>query len=246
MKRLDFLRTFLVLLFVTSAAFNGIAKPTSPAITFYKTPLVCDADPNIGCGSRAKPVLLEMEKNPAVKEAWLNRSGTLVAIVWKGKPQTQAVAMPIFKENSVNFTVLKEAEAAPYLKTFRKSGLWYHGADVDILSREEASTIAASAVKFALENKLITQDEATKIKADAEAYFDKELVKIRTNQQLNEDSQFKFKEALYSIAEKYIGKDRAQKAMELYQQNCKQQCKKDGACTSPGVTKDCCAKEKTI
>jgi len=245
MKRIDFLRAFAVLLFLTAAALSGIAK-TSSVITFYKTPLVCNAAPTIGCGSRAKPVLLEMEKNPAIKEAWLNRAGTMVAIVWKGNAQTLAVAEPIFKENSVSFTELNEVDAAPYLKTFRKPGLWYHGADVDMLSREEASTIANSAVKFALENKLITQDEAVKIKADAQAYFDKELVKIRTNEQLNEDSQFKFKNALYSIAEKYIGKVRAQKAMELYQQNCKQQCKKDGACTSPGVKKDCCSKEKTI
>jgi hypothetical protein len=246
MKRSHLLRTLVVLLLITGAAFDGIAKPTGPAITFYKTPLVCNAAPTIGCGSRAKPVLLEMEKNPAVKEAWLNRTGTMVAVVWKDKAQTLGVAGPIFKENSVGFTELKEADAAPYLKTFRKAGLWYHGGDVDRLSREEASTIATTAIKFALENKLITQDEATKIRTDAEAYFNKELVKIRTNQQLNEDSQFKFKNALYSIAEKYIGKDRAQKAMALYQQNCEKQCKKDAACSSPGLTKDCCSKEKTI
>jgi hypothetical protein len=246
MKRIDFLRTFLVLLFVTGAAFNSMAKPTDPAIIFYKTPLVCNAAPTIGCGSHAKPVLLEMEKNPAVKEAWLNRSGKMLAIVWKDKPQTQAVATPIFKENSVSFTALNQADAAPYLKTFRKPGLWYHGADVDMLSREEASAIANSAVKFALNNKLITQDEAVKIKTDAEAYFKTELVKIRTSQQLNDDSKVKFKAALYNIAEKYIGRERAQKAMELYQQNCEKQCKKDAACTSPGAAKDCCSKEKTI
>lgn len=239
MKKINLLRTFVVLLLVTGAAFNGIAKSTDPAITFYKTPLVCNAAPTIGCGSRAKPVLLAMEKNPAIKEAWLNRSGTMVAVVWKDKPQTLTVAKPIFKENSVSFTALNEADAAPYRKTFRKAGLWYHGADVDMLSREEANTIATSAVKFALENKLITQDEAVKIKTDAQAYFNKELVKIRTNQQLNEDSQTKFKAAMYSIAEKYIGKARAQKAMLLYQQNCEKECKKDAA-------KDCCSKEKTI
>lgn len=246
MKRLNLLRTFIVLFILTGAAFDGIAKPADPAITFYKTPLVCNAAPTIGCGSRAKPVLLAMEKNPAVKEAWLNRAGTMVAVVWKDKPQTLTVAKPIFKENSVNFTALNEAAAAPYLKTFRKAGLWYHGADVDMLSREEAATIANSAVKFALENKLITQDEAAKIKTDVEAYFKTELVKLRTNQQLNEDSQTKFKAALYSIAEKHIGKVRAQKAMQLYQQKCTKECTKDAACTSPGLTKDCCKKEKTI
>src|SRR5258708_13713204 len=122
MKRFDFLRTFVVLLLVTGTAYSGVTKPTDPAITFYKPPLVCNAAPTIGCGSRAKPLLLEMEKNPAVKEAWLNRSGTMLAIVWKDKPQTQAIASPIFKENSVSFTTLTKTDAAPYLKTFRKPG----------------------------------------------------------------------------------------------------------------------------
>src|SRR5206468_1395994 len=142
------------------------------------------------------PALLELEKNPAVKEAWMNRPGTIIAIVWKDKAQTAIAAEPVFAENNISFTELKDQDAASYKKTFRKENLWYRGADVDILSREEAATIAASSVKFALENKLITTDEAEKIKTGIEAYFKEELVKIRTNEQLNEDSENKFKEAM--------------------------------------------------
>jgi len=131
--------------------------------------------------------------------------------------QTDDVVKPILDENNISFTELKEKETTPYKQTFRKTNLWYRGADVDILSREEAATIAESSVKWALESKLITTDEADKIKTDVEAYFKEELVKIRTNEQLNDDSQNKFKEALYNIAEKYIGKERTEKAMELYQ-----------------------------
>src|SRR5258708_1259674 len=46
-------------------------------VSIYKVGLICNAAPNIGCGSRSKPVLLTLEKNPAVKEAWLNRQGTM-------------------------------------------------------------------------------------------------------------------------------------------------------------------------
>ncbi len=211
-----------------------------PKVTFYKTPLVCNAAPEIGCGSRSKPALLELEKNPAIKEAWLNRPGTIIAIVWKGEAQTETVAKPILEKNSIEFTELSKEDAAPFRKTFRKENLWYRGANVDALSREEAATIAESSVKWALQNKLINEDEANKIKGDVEAYFKKELVKLRTNEQLNDDSENKFKEALYNIAEKYIGKERAEKAMELYQKNCEKQCKKDGSCTQPGTKKDCC------
>ena len=243
MKRLALLTVLIIsLLVVVGFIVNDKTKTKVPLVTFYKTPLVCNAAPDIGCGSRSKPALLELEKNPAVKEAWLNRAGTVIAIVWKDKAQTENVAKPVFDENNIPFTELKENEIASYRQNFRKANLWYRGADVDMLSREEAATIAESSVKWALENKLITTDEANKIKTDAEAYFKKELVKIRTNEQLNDDSQNKFREALYNIAEKYIGKERAEKAMELYQKNCEKQCKKDGSCTQPGTKKDCCNK----
>ena len=228
------------LLVVAGFIVKDTTKTKEPVISFYKTPLVCNAAPEIGCGSRSKPALLELEKNPAVKEAWLNRPGTVIAIVWKDKAQTDDVAKPILDGNNISFTELKEKEATSYRKTFRKENLWYRGADVDALSREEAATIAESSVKFALQNKLITTEEAEKIKTDVEAYFTEELVKLRTNEQLNDDSQNKFRDALYNIAEKYIGKERTEKAMELYQKNCEKECKKDGSCTQPGAKKDCC------
>lgn len=245
MKRIALLSALIIPLLVIAGFIisdNTKSKTKEPAITFYETPLVCNAAPEIGCGSRAKPALLQLEKNPAVKEAWLNRPGTAIAIVWKDEAKTETVAKPIFTENSIDFTELTKKDAAQYLKTFRKENLWYQGANVDMLSREEASTIAESSVKWAVENKLMTIDEANKIKAEVEAYFKEELVKIRTNEQLNDDSQNKFKDALYRIAEKYIGKERTEKAMQLYQENCKEQCKKDGSCTQPGTKKSCCNK----
>jgi hypothetical protein len=244
MKRLALLSILIIpLLVVAGFIVNSKTKTKEPTVSFYKTPLVCNAAPEIGCGSRAKPALLQLEKNPAIKEAWLNRPGTVLAIVWKGKPQTDGVAKPILDENNIEFTELKEKEAASYKKTFRQANQWYRGSDVDMLSREEATAIAESSVKFALENNLIAREEASKIKADVEAYFEDELVKIRTNEELNEDSQNKFREALFNIAEKYIGKERTQKAMVLYKENCKKQCKKNGSCTQPGTKKDCCNHE---
>jgi hypothetical protein len=241
MKRIALIGALIVpLLVVAGFMVNNKSKAKEAVVTFYETPLVCNAAPEIGCGSRSKPVLLELEKNSAVKEAWLNRPGTVIAVVWKDKSQTETIAKPIFEKNSVGFTELTSIEGATYRKTFRKANLWYRGAAVDELSKEEATTIAENAVKFALENNLINQDEAKKIQKDIEAYFKKELVKLRTNEELNDDSQNKFMKAMYGIAEKYIGKERTEKAMKLYQENCEKQCKKDGSCTQPGTKKDCC------
>jgi copper chaperone CopZ len=209
-------------------------------VTFYEVPLVCNAAPTIGCGSRSKPALLQLEKNAAVKEAWMNRPGTVIAIVWKDKPQTETVAKPIFEENNIEYTEVSEEEASLHKKTLAKGKEWLRGGDVDKLSIKEAGTIAKSAVKFGVENKLMTKDEAKKIKKEIEEYFKAELVKIRTNDQLNEDSENKFVEDMLKIAEKYIGKERAQKAMELYQKSCEEKCEPNGGCKQPGSKKDCC------
>lgn len=245
MKRIALLSALIIPLLVV-AGFIVKDKTTSKEskISFYETPLVCNAAPEIGCGSRAKPALLELEKNPAIKEAWLNRPGTVIAIVWKDKAKTEDVVKPILDENNISFTELKESESAAYKQTFRKANLWYRGADVDKLSLEEASTIAQTTIKPALETKLITATEDEKIRAEIEAYFKKELVMLRTNDQLNEDSENKWRIAMVEIAEKHIGKERTEKAMELYLEACEKQCKKDASCNQPGTKKSCCSKDK--
>src|SRR5258705_4795271 len=193
MKRLALLSALIIpLLVVAGFIVKGKTSSKDPSITFYKTPLVCNAAPEIGCGSRSKPALLALEKNPAVKEAWLNRPGTVIAIVWKDEAMTETVAEPIFNDNNIEFAELNKKEATSYRKTFREANKWFRGSDVDILSTEEATTIAETSVKFALENNLITKDEAEKIKADVETYFKAELVKLRTNEELNDDSENKF------------------------------------------------------
>lgn len=243
MKNLLLLAALIIpLLVVAGFIVSDTSKAKDSAISFYETPLVCAAAPEIGCGSRAKPALIALEKNPAVKEAWLNREGTVIGIVWNGEAQTEKVAKPILEENNIKFTELSGETAIAHKKDFRKSNAWFRSAGVDVLSREEATTIATNSVKHALESKLISQEEAEKIKKDIEAYFKIELVKIRTNEQLNEDSQHKFMEAMYSISEKHIGKERTEKAMELYFENCKEGTIKDAACEHPGSKKSCCNK----
>jgi len=54
-------------------------------ITFHSVNLVCGAATDIGCGSRSKPILLDLQKEPSIKEAWqingnpirVNLSGTI-------------------------------------------------------------------------------------------------------------------------------------------------------------------------
>src|SRR5437763_16553129 len=71
----------------TKGAGNALAV-TADRISVFRAPLVCPAAPQIGCGSASKPILLDLEKQPGVLEAWLNRAGTISAVVWK--PESDA------------------------------------------------------------------------------------------------------------------------------------------------------------
>jgi hypothetical protein len=51
-------------------------------ISFFEVPFRCEAAPNIGCGSISKPVLLALEREPTIIEAWLNGTGTVLR--WLG------------------------------------------------------------------------------------------------------------------------------------------------------------------
>ena len=67
-----------------SGAENA-ALVTADRISVFQAPLVCPAAPQIGCGSASKPILLDLERQPGVLEAWLNRAGTIIAVVWKAE-----------------------------------------------------------------------------------------------------------------------------------------------------------------
>src|ERR1043166_3178987 len=53
-----------------ASAETGNTAPPLDRISVFKVDLICPAAPAIGCGSRAKPILLELEKQNYVAEAW--------------------------------------------------------------------------------------------------------------------------------------------------------------------------------
>jgi len=173
-------------------------------ITFYDAALVCGAAPAIGCGSRAKPLLKDLEQQSAIEEAWLNRAGTIVAIVWSGPIDTAEVAKPIFERHEVQYKERRDDMPT----SFRKEEGWFRGAEVDRLSLEEAQEIAETSVSAAERERLVSGEEAARIESDIEAYFREELVKLRTKQELLQDAGGKFQQAVLDIYERHIGMER--------------------------------------
>jgi hypothetical protein len=133
---------------------------TADRVSVFRAPLVCPAAPQIGCGSASKPILLDLERQPGVLEAWLNRAGTRIAVVWKPEsdaPARRKVVAELNEDHAIELDGKPRDEA---VKDFLSGKGWYHGADVDRLSEEEADIIAARLVRWVQGKSALTKEKA--------------------------------------------------------------------------------------
>ncbi len=162
------MKTHLVLmsalLYATLAsAVENAAAATPDRISVFKVPLVCPAAPQIGCGSASKPILLDLERQPGVLEAWLNRAGTIISVVWKpdSDAETRRNVTAELKEDHATELEGKSRDNA--VKDFLSGKGWYRGADVDRLSEEEADIIAARLVRLVQAKTALPKDKAEEL-----------------------------------------------------------------------------------
>jgi len=130
-------------------------------VSIYPIDLICPAAREIGCGSAAKPLLLELEQAPGIGEAWLNRSGTLIAVVWKEdskRSERTEVVRSVLKKEKIR--ELKGGSRELTLQSFLAGNGWYRGSAVDRLSEEEAGIISARLVRKMRELIEITEEKA--------------------------------------------------------------------------------------
>src|SRR5438874_3259416 len=133
---------------------------TADRVSVFKAPLVCPAAPQIGCGSASKPILLDLERQPGVLEAWLNRAGTIIAVVWKAESDAETrskVATGLKEDRAIELQGDSRDQA---VQDFFSGKGWYHGADVDRLSEEEADIIAGRLVRWVQAKSPIAKDKA--------------------------------------------------------------------------------------
>jgi len=153
---------------MVSAETNGMAiSPDN--LTFYEVPLVCPAAPEIGCGSRSKPILIQLERHESVAEAWLNRPGTMIAIVWKPESKRKertAAFKAVSEKEELKARELNGSERKKALKDFLSRDGWHRGSDVDRLSEEEAGIIAARLVRRIQAKVLLSEEKAKAIQVE--------------------------------------------------------------------------------
>ena len=189
-----------------SAHLQGPEKGSASEdrISFFQVSLECPAARQIGCGMASKPILLRLEREPSAAEAWLNRAGTELAIVWK--PEADAASR---RDVSVKFTddgkeiAGKSRDEA--LKSFLSGQGWYHGADVDRLTEEEAGIIAARLVRRVEAKTSLPEDRAQEFRAALAQSWSK---CVTSGEQMATDSRrCRFEDILEDIAAQYLTED---------------------------------------
>jgi hypothetical protein len=132
---------------------------SNTAVTFYEAPLVCHAAPSIGCGSKAKFMLVDLEKyNDVVEGAWLNKKGTVVAVKWNASVDNNKkdeIIKTVGCNHNIDLSTLASTEENNYAASFPNSKEWYRGNEVDQLSKEEAGIIAKNTIASYKAKKLI-------------------------------------------------------------------------------------------
>jgi hypothetical protein len=116
----------------------------SNRVTFYSVPLTCPAARGLGCGSAAKPILLDLERTSMIDEAWLDQSGTTMAVVWAHDSAThdrKTALSAITEARGLSIEELTGDANASAAAGFASGKGWHRGTDVDTLSAEEAQVI---------------------------------------------------------------------------------------------------------
>jgi hypothetical protein len=142
-------------------------------ISFFQVPLPCGFAPEIGCGTLARPLLVALERN-GITEAWLNREGTLLAVVGSknstNERRAEVVKATLEAEDILSEELRGQARAAA-LEDFLVGADWLRGTDVDQLSSREAGVIALRLVKRVQTKAAVSEEVASSLLAAITAFF---------------------------------------------------------------------------
>jgi hypothetical protein len=148
MKWITYLALAAGLALVQSCSTHDEVLTSTPTyVSFYEVQLVCPAAPQIGCGSAAKPILRELEQQPGVKKALLNRGGTVMALVWQPATSVRQRVNATARATAYGKALSGAAEARARADFLSRTNDWFRAAEVDRLSEEEAEIIAARLVR---------------------------------------------------------------------------------------------------
>lgn len=225
-----------------NASNTGNAAGTE--VSFYEAPLVCHAAPSIGCGSKAKFLLIDLEQNKdAVAGAWLNKSGTMVAVKWNAntaESKKNEIINAISTSHNIELTTITSTEAVSHTKSFPNSTQWLKGKEVDTLSKEEAQIIAKNTIAGYKKEGLVKPSFEKQFQADIANIYESLFLSISSYKDLTTEAYNKVEEQIQQAGEKYVGKGRMPRVELCVSSG--DSCEKDKSC-SKGSDKSCCDKD---
>ena len=115
-------------------------------VSFFRVPLGCEAAPGLGCGTLARPVLAAIESQPGVREAWLSKDGTVLAIVWMGAALPIEWVLSTLETQGIHGVELGSTGRHQSGDSFPTGG-WVRPARLRDLSAAEARVIAVRVVR---------------------------------------------------------------------------------------------------
>lgn len=222
-----------------------VMNASNTSVSFYEAPLICHAAPSIGCGSKAKFMLVDLEKyNDAVEGAWLNKTGTIVAVKWNaattGNKQTEIINT-VSTSHAIELSPVTSTEANNYAKSFPNSSQWFKGNEVDKLSKEEAQIIAKNTIAGYKKDGLVKASFEKQFQTDIAKIYENLFLSISSYKDLTTEAYNNVEEQIQQAGEKYVGKGKMPR-VELCIAS-EEKCEKDKSC-SKGSGKSCCDKEQ--
>lgn len=217
----------------TKHNFDNMILIKDRKISFFEVPLVCHAAPTIGCGSRAKPVLKDFEASESVKEAWLNRPGTIIAVVWKENVDVEnkaEVTKSVFDRHQLNALELSDVDYSKVKNAFEDKKDWLKGSDVDKLSKEEASIFADKLIVSIKEKTALNASEETQIKTKITDTFYDFFLNYESLKELGDPQAYKLRlEEIISFGDQLLGEGKMPSIDELWK-----------SCANISKSPDCC------
>jgi hypothetical protein len=160
-------------------AQNTATATKTNRVSLFAVALRCEAAPGIGCGSRSSPVLLELEGEPIITEAWLNGTGTVLAVVGVEGSTARSrakIVETILEKNGVTGSELEGGARDSQIESLRSGKNWYRGAEVDSLSKQEAATIAARLVHRVQAKVSLAQENAKALEVSVANAFERRFI----------------------------------------------------------------------
>jgi len=179
-------------------------------LSFVKVPLSCKAGPALGCGTRAKPILKDLNESKYISSTWINHFGDIIAVNWyenaTSEDRKSIINMVLAKHKIISSDLTAE-EYNNQSNSFKNEDDWYQFDELYKLSEIEAGIMAnniINAIKDLINNADIEEKMHTEIKSLWVEMFKSanDISDIKDRNRLEE-----MEARVFEIGVKYLGRD---------------------------------------